>query len=145
MDQMQFLLTVSRNIRFFVIHSLTHRAMTTHILPKLRHLRHMYRVRGFHVTAIHADPEFEPLRDDLLEDDIALNTCAAGEHVPEAERGIQTVKERNQATVAGLPYTRFPRLLKREIVKQAAMWLNMLPHQDGVSVVHSPRTIITGI
>jgi hypothetical protein len=47
--------------------------------------------------------------------------------------------------VAGLPYKRFPRLLKREIVKQAAMMLNLLPHPDGVSHVLSPRTIVTGL
>jgi hypothetical protein len=119
--------------------------METHILSKLRHLKQIYRARGFHVTTIHTDPEFQSLDAPLLTDDIILNTCVAGEHVPEVERGIRTVKERNRATVAGLPYQRYPRLLKREIVKQAAMWLNMFPNPDGVSEVLSPRAIVTGI
>jgi hypothetical protein len=144
-DKMAFLLTVSRNIRFFTVTFLAHKTMETHILPKLRHIFALYHARGFRVRTIHADPEFESLNVPLLEQGTVLNTCAAGEHVPEAERGIRTVKERNRTTVAGLPYTRYPRLFKKGIVAQTAMWLNMLPHPDGISDVLSPRTIVTGI
>eukprot|EP00980_Cylindrotheca_fusiformis_P022820 scaffold9805_cov88-Cylindrotheca_fusiformis.AAC.1 len=104
-----------------------------------------YKARGFKITALFADNEYEPIRFKLLNKQIHLETCAANEHQPEAERAVRTIKERNRTTVHGLPYKRYPRLLKREIVKQAARSMNMLPHPDGVSNVHSPRTILTGL
>ena len=146
-DGLIFLLTVSRNLRFYTIHDLQNRSMANQVLPRLKFVLAMYHARGFRVTEIHADPEFTPLQAVLLTDHggIHLNVCAANEHVPAAERGIRTVKERNRSTISGLPYKRYPTLLKRAIVKQAAFYMNMLPHHDGVSTVFSPRTIVTGI
>ncbi len=144
-DQMVFLLTVSRNIRFYSIQCLSSRKMKKEVLPMLKQIRNLYHHRGFKIVMIHADPEFEPLRDSLIEQKISLNICGTNEHVPEAERGIRTCKERNRTTVVGLPYKRMPKLLKRNIVLQSALFLNLLPHQDGVSEVFSPRTIVTGI
>eukprot|EP00980_Cylindrotheca_fusiformis_P021810 scaffold8645_cov187-Cylindrotheca_fusiformis.AAC.1 len=127
------------------VHSLNYRAMSTHVYPALMEVCATYKARGFKITALFADNEYEPIRFKLLNKRIHLETCAANEHQPEAERAVRTIKERNRTTVHGLPYKRYPRLLKREIVKQAARSMNMLPHPDGVSNVHSPRTILTGL
>ena len=43
------------------------------------------------------DGEFETLRGDLADLNIALNTTAWNEHVGDVERYIQTIKERMQA------------------------------------------------
>ena len=40
------------------------------------------------------DGQFEPLRGNLAELGITLNTASNDEHVPEIERQIRTVKER---------------------------------------------------
>jgi hypothetical protein len=55
-----------------------------------------------------------------------------------------TIKERNRSTVSGLPFKHYPKLLKLELIKQAISWLNMFPHDDGVSTTMSPRTLLTG-
>ena len=94
----------------------------------------------------HADEEFTSLRHPLLElDNIQLNVAATNEHVPEIERAIHTIKERNWSTVSGLPNKHYPMILKKGLVSHAVSWLNMFPHADGVSATMSPRTILTGI
>ena len=71
--------------------------------------------------------------------------CAKKEHHPDAQRAIRKITERNRTIVAGLPYKRYPRMLKQATVQFAAFALNMFPHPDGVSAIHSPRTIVTGL
>ena len=100
---------------------------------------HLYEQRGFQVTSIMADPEFEPLRTAFPQ----LNTCGADEHVPEIERFIRTVKDRVRSVYHSLPYKYVPRLLLVHLVKAAVFWLNAFPHRDGISD-QSPRYIMTG-
>jgi Reverse transcriptase (RNA-dependent DNA polymerase) len=102
-----------------------------------------YHARGFRVTDIHADHEFDCLRLNLLP--INLNIVAPDSHVGEVERSIRTIKERNRSTVHGLPYRRLPRLLVREIVKHSIQCLNQVPADDGLSTTMSPNTILTGV
>ena len=94
----------------------------------------------------HADEEFTSLRHPLLElDNIQLNVAATNEHVPEIERAIHTIKERNWSTVSGLPNKHYPMILKKGLVSHAVSWLNMFPHADGISATMSPQTILTRI
>jgi hypothetical protein len=66
----------------------------------LKKVINLYVKRGFRVTAILADNEFEALRQWYP----SLNTCAADEHVPEIERYIRTVKDRSRSTHRMLPF-----------------------------------------
>ena len=102
-------------------------------------MTHLYEQRGFRVTSIMADPEFEPLRTAFPQ----LNTCGADEHVPEIERFIRTVKDCVRSVYHSLPYKYVPRLLLVHLVKAAVFWLNAFPHRDGISD-QSPRYIMTG-
>ena len=101
-----------------------------------------YTKRGFEVVDVHADKEFECLRD-LLED-ASLEICGPDEHVPEVERSIRTMKETMRATAHGLPYRRLPKLMITELVAMATRCLNGFPKDDGVSEHMSPHSIITG-
>ena len=100
----------------------------------------LYEHRGFRIINIMADHEFEPLRPQYP----MLNTCAKGEHVPEIERYIRTIKDTTQSTYRLLPYKRIPRLMLSHLVKNAVFWLNAFPPPDGVSTTHSPRYFLTG-
>jgi hypothetical protein len=102
----------------------------------------LYRNRGFHPTELHADGEYNSLRDAFP--DVRFTICSADDHVPEIERAIRTVKETIRATIHGMPYSRLPRVLVKELVTHAIRTLNMLPHPDGVSPNLSPTTIVTG-
>ena len=65
------------------------------ILDAIKNIIGTYNKRGFTIQNVLADPEFEALRNDLKNTyGINLNTALAGEHVPEIERCIQTIKER---------------------------------------------------
>jgi hypothetical protein len=90
------------------------------------------------------DGQFECIRGDLAGMGIQLNVVSAGEHVPEIERYIRTVKERVQCIYNSLPFKRMPPLLILEMVKSSVQCLNNFPSRAGVSETMSPRTIVTG-
>jgi hypothetical protein len=70
-------------IQFGTIEALTNRQILT-VRDCLKKVVRLYVMRGFRVSSILADNEFEPLRQWYP----ALNTCAANEHVPEIEQYI---------------------------------------------------------
>ena len=72
-----------------------------------------------------------------------MNIDTTNEHVPEIERMIHVVKERIRSTVHGVPFKKFPIMMKIDIVKKETARINMFPHRDGVSHRLSPRTIVT--
>ena len=90
------------------------------------------------------DGQFEPLRGNLAELGILLNTASNDEHVPEIERQIRTVKERTRSIYCTLPFNKMPRRLIIEMVYAANYWLNMFPRQGGVSKTLNPRALLTG-
>ena len=101
-----------------------------------------YTARGFEVVDIHADKEFECLRESL--GNVSLEICDPDEHVLEVERSIWTMKETMQATAHGLPYRRLPKVMVTELVAMATQCLNGFPKEDGVSEHMSPHLIVTG-
>jgi hypothetical protein len=102
----------------------------------------LYSSRGFQVVELHADSEYECIREQILP--IQMNAVAADSHVGEVEHSIRTIKERNRSTVHGLPYKRLSRLRVSELVKHSVLCLNQIPADDGVSDTLSPNTIMTG-
>jgi hypothetical protein len=101
-----------------------------------------YSARGFTVTSIITDIEFECIRTSLP--NIQLETVPPEEHVGEVERSIRTIKERVRSTVHGLPYTQLPKLMVKQLVIFVIDCLNQFPANEGVSDVMSPHTILTG-
>jgi hypothetical protein len=102
-----------------------------------------YEERGFTVTNIHADGEYNQFKN--LFPHVHFTICSAEDHVPEVERAIRTIKETIRATIHGMPYHRLPRAMVKELVSMATRVTNMLPHNDGISDTLSPATIITGL
>jgi hypothetical protein len=90
-DRMYFLITSSRHIQFITVDRLENKDATT-LKEEIKGVLNLHNKRGFKVEICLADNEFEILRDLLLESGIRLNICAPGEHVPEIERKIRTVK-----------------------------------------------------
>ena len=84
------------------------------------------------------DGQFEPLRADLAELGILLNTASNDEHVLEIERQIHTVNERTLAIYCTLPFKKMPQRLIIEMVYAANYWLNMFPRTGGISKTLSP-------
>ena len=142
-NKIAFFVTVSRNIRF----GTTERILTRHAEVAAKALLNVllfYRQRGFRVKECYGDGEFEALRGDLAEAGAQLNITAENEHVPEVERYIRTLKERTRATYNTVPFKQMSGTMIVEMVHAANYWLNMLPANDGVSAIQSPRRILTG-
>jgi hypothetical protein len=68
-----------------------------------------------------------------LEIGIHLNVCAPGEHVPEVERQICTVKEWIRGLITMLPFRIIPPIMVAHAVIFSVMWLNFFPPK-GLSV-----------
>ena len=86
-----FLHTISRNLNYRTIVSVPDRSHST-IKTEFKRVIHMYQQRGFTVSDIHGDHEFDGVRDFFSP--IRFNIVAANGHVGEVERSIHTIKER---------------------------------------------------
>eukprot|EP00804_Cyclotella_cryptica_P004279 CCRYP_013487-RA/>CCRYP_013487-RA protein AED:0.88 eAED:0.25 QI:0/0/0/0.5/1/1/2/0/282 len=90
------------------------------------------------------DMEFEKLKNEVGSVDI--NTTAAREHVGDIERYIRVIKERARSAARQLPYkTQMPDQMVIHLIKFVVMWINALPHRNGVLSVISPRELVLGI
>ena len=142
-NKIPFLMSISRHIRFGTAQHITNQQGTT-IFNGIRAIHQVYLQRGFRIRNAFMDGQFEPLRGNLAELGIVLNTASNDEHVPEIERQIRTVKERTRAIYCTLPFKKMPRRLIIEMVYAANYWLNMFPRKGGVSKTLSPRALLTG-
>ena len=111
-DGITFLTTVSRDIRFITVEYMNDRVLQKSVVPSIRRVVSLYKARGFQVQMIMADDEFKSMKDTMMEHHgITLNTTSANEHVPEIERTIRVIKERNRSSISGLPYTHYPKMI----------------------------------
>ena len=140
-QRLPFVHAISRKIGYRQAVAIPDRAKET-MLSFVNKSIFEYTKRGFEVVDIHADKELECLRESL--GNVSLEICGPGEHVPEVERSIRTMKETMRATAHGLPYRRLPKLMIAELVAMATRCLNGFPKDDGVSEHMSPHSIITG-
>jgi hypothetical protein len=98
-NKIPFLLTLSQKICFTAVNHLADRTVPQ-IFKALKEMYQYYLQRGFHITTVHADREFAPLKTliEAIPGGPMVNLTSANEHVPEIERWIRVVKERCGAT-----------------------------------------------
>jgi hypothetical protein len=130
-----FLVSISRHIKF---------RTAAQLLASIKLVTQTYATRGFLVTRMMVDGQFEPLCGELAGLGIAVNCVSRDEHVPEIERHIRTLKERTRCIHNQLPFEKMPARITIEMVYSSNFWLNMFPPADGVSKTMSPRAIIAG-
>jgi hypothetical protein len=143
-NKLPFLVTISRAIKFGTVAWLKNAKADT-ILQQIKTAHNTYIKRGFLMEIVKVDGQFEPLRSNLAEMGITLNKCSREEHVPVAERHIQTLKERCQCILNTLPFPKLPSMLIVQMVSTCNFWLNIYPPKDGVSRNINPRELITGV
>ena len=140
-NKLPFLIMVSRGLHFGTVEFLTNHQIPT-ITAAFRQVVQTYCRRGFRVTTMLADPEFQPLQ--AVFGDISFNFCSQDEHVPEIERYIQTVKDRTRSGYNSLPFKRLPCIMLIRLIGNAVFWLNAVPPSDGASDTLSPHYLLTG-
>ena len=138
---MPFLHTISRKLQFRTATQLQNRSKVT-ILDRLREVIQLYHARGFAVTELKTDQEFNCLRIDVLP--ILLDALAVDNNVHNVERSIRTVKGDTRTLTVSLPFSRVPRFMVSEIITFALRSRNMLPAPNGVSKTMSPLSLVTG-
>jgi hypothetical protein len=144
-NKLPFFMTISRHIKFGTA-KMIKSAKSATLIAAIKQVRGAYLKRGFNITHILADGQFEPLRGDVANLGITLNIVSRDEHVPEIERYIRTVKERTRCVYNTLPFRRIvPSRIIIEMVYSSVFWLNMFPAIDGISKTLSPRSIIVGL
>ena len=136
-NKLPFFVTISRNIKFCTAELLPNQSNKTFVTA-VRHVHQLYAKRGFKITTLLMDGQFEAIRGELADLNITLNTVARGEHVPEVERHIRTIKERARCVYNTLPFTKLPSRMIVELVYYSVFWLNCFPAQDGISDTLSP-------
>lgn len=102
-NNVAFLITISRNIKLRTVDDLKNTKDNT-VLSSLQDVIKIYTSRGFEVEYVNANNGFKGIATALLP--VRLNLASAGEHVPEVERSIRTLKERTRAAIHGLPFKR---------------------------------------
>jgi hypothetical protein len=139
-----FLHTKSSKVNFLTADICTSRSKAQ-IINTLEIVRQTYEARGFNITAIHGDNEFniEALRTSILP--ATLHIYGKDEHVGKIERSIRTVKERARMSCHSLPYKKVPKIMVKALVDTVIQWLNAFPSETGVSRNMSPSTIVQGI
>eukprot|EP00178_Gracilaria_changii_P013526 TRINITY_DN381_c1_g1_i1.p1 TRINITY_DN381_c1_g1~~TRINITY_DN381_c1_g1_i1.p1 ORF type:complete len:1004 (-),score=118.29 TRINITY_DN381_c1_g1_i1:1292-3985(-) len=138
-----FAVSISRALKFGTVEAIKNRKAQT-LLNSIKVIQATYARRGFLANRIAADNEFASLEGAWSGMGMALNVVSRGEHVPEIERYIRTLKERCRAVFNTLPFKRIPNRMIAELVYAMNFWLHAFPAQDGVSATMSPREMITG-
>lgn len=95
-NKIPFFVTMSRNLKFSTAELMLDQKQET-LAAHVKRIQRIYHMRGFRVATFLMDGQFNVIRGDLAEMNITLNTVARGEHVPEIERHIRTIKERTRA------------------------------------------------
>ena len=160
-NQAKFLVGVSREIKFGIANFIPDRKQDT-MIEAIRQQCNVYERRGFHVTNAYMDSEFKDLEERMNNDDErflradseeyvknttepSIESSGKGEHVPEPERMIRTIKDSVRCTRASMRLVkRFPLLLIIEMVAAALLWYNFSIPVGGVSSTIPPYTIMTG-
>ena len=144
-NKIPFFITLSHKICFTAVNHLANRTVP-HIFKAFKEIYQYYLQRGFHITVLHVDGEFAPLKTliESMPGGPLVNLASANEHVPEIERIIRVVKERCRASRHELPFQRIQKLLTVHIVLNSVKMLNFFPTRGGVSDTLSPKTIMSG-
>ena len=101
-----------------------------------------YALRGFHVTIILADNQFESMRGELADLGATVNIVSRDEHVPEIERFNRTIKDRVRSAWNILPFEYKPPIMTIELVYNVVFWRNMFALKGGISATQSPSELI---
>ncbi|KAL7480429.1 hypothetical protein ACHAW6_006122, partial [Cyclotella cf. meneghiniana] len=136
-----FLMTISRHIKFGSAGKLDNMSNTT-IISHFKVVLGVYASRGFRVSIILADNQFESMRGGLADLGAIINVVSRDEHVPEIECYNRTIKDRVRSTYNMLPFTFVPPVFIVELVYTQVFWRNMFAIKGGISRTQSPSELI---
>jgi hypothetical protein len=136
-----FLMTISWHIKFGSAGKLDTLENKT-IISHFRVVMNMDRSRGFRVTIILADNQFESMIGDLADLGAIINVVSHDEQVPKVEQYNRTIKEHVRSTYHMLPFTQVPPVFIVELVYTHVFWCNMFALRGVISRTQRPSELI---
>ena len=121
-----FLHTKSKDVDYIIIQYLPDRKVSM-VVKKLKYVLKRYQSRGFKITDVFGDNEFNQEKYRSLFMPAMMHVCATGQHVPIIERSIRTVKERARSATVELPFKTMPRLMLISLLEGIERWINAFP------------------
>ena len=108
-NQIPFFITLSRNICFTMVMHLANRKLVN-IFKAFKGIYVYYLQKGFQITTVTGDGEFEPMQELMneLPGTPCLNLASATEHEQYIEQKIRVVKERTHCICHLLPFASLP-------------------------------------
>ena len=141
-EQQPFLTSIDKSVRFRSLVPLISRSGEEYLRALQLIMRH-YNKGGFFIQLIHCYGEYkqliEPVQDML---NTTMNFANPGDHVPEAQRNNQLIKERIRAAFHRLPYKAMTRVMIRYLIMECTSKLNIFPAKGGISPYYSPRILL---
>ena len=131
----------------FATGSIINNRKVEHIADGITKVHKLYLQRGFKITHINTDCEFEPLRKEMTALCINPNCASKMEHVPEIERLIRTVKDPVRSAGATMTFKHISKLMIVHLVASVIFWLNAFPPSTpGVELSYTkgPGQLILG-
>ena len=138
-----FLHTKSQKVNFLTSQYCTSRSLRT-IITALEKFIHKYDCRGFKITDMHADNEFDKAELKHSLQPTLLHIYGREEHVGFIERSVRTIKERFRSTCSAMPFRRITVRMVRSLVEGITDVLNAFPSKNGITQTISPATIVEG-
>lgn len=117
-----FLVTINHLIRFGTLELLSSQKMPT-IFKARMNVCNLCQGRGFCVTVVMMDSEFESLQGNLGAHGILMNAVSREEHAPDTKRCIRTLKERTRSTSTPSLSKRSPKWLCKLCAAATSGWL----------------------
>ena len=116
------------------------------LLDNTRNSIRICKKAGFKINNMHADPEFNCIKEDLEQENEVnnVNMCPAKSRAPIIERCNRAVKERHRAIFHRLPCKMWLRAMIIRCIGETVMMLNAFPPAGGLNPEHSPRMITQG-
>ena len=139
---MSFFHNISKKIQFRTIEYIPSENEKT-LAACLQRIIPIYTSRGLTIEYVCGDQQFKCLEEKFR--NIQFKIASVGEHVPEVERSIQTVKGGIRAVYHSMPYQILPPIMIKEMVESQVSLRNKFPSPNGIHEYMSPLTIMTGV
>ena len=142
-NKIAFFVSKTRHVNFIMVTTLKSRS-AKHLIDAVHDHINKYEARGFEITDVHGDNEFNFPEFDRAIRPSLFHSYAKNEHVGPIENCNKVIKERGRAIVNGLPYDKYPKLMVVSLVEHVTDMLNSFPSKESISCTMSPAMIVEG-
>ena len=140
-----FLLTSTETLGFLSV-TYCERTGGAEAVNILKNVQQIHERRGFHATTVHGDNDFKTKKLTEGLPSLIFHSCAADQHVGEAERPIRSIKERSRCITHDVPFNIFTKLMTKELILFIVDQLNSFPSGTASHLIEdsSPNGIVLG-